>query len=192
MLKFKHFLIGREFTWITDCSGLMHFFKGDYEATHTIQRWKLELLRFDFTIVHRPAKMLTECDMLSRYNTWTSQWRKDHEKRQQEEEEQENTTTTPIALLSVYTEQEQATGMTTYKQWKEEQDRTTQQVERTLPEVIHHLTTTPPIPRTHVNPIITGPKVSKKTPMAAAYNAACTTWIIGAGAETATTAMDTI
>jgi hypothetical protein len=66
MLKFKHHLIGREFTWITDCSGLLKFFETDYEATHTMQRWKLELLRFDFTIVHRPARMLTECDMLYR------------------------------------------------------------------------------------------------------------------------------
>ena len=73
MLKFKRFLIGQEFTWITDCSGLVKFFETDYKATHTIQRWKLELLRFDFTIVHRPGRMLTDCDMLSRYNTWTSE-----------------------------------------------------------------------------------------------------------------------
>jgi hypothetical protein len=62
MLKFKRFLIGREFTWITDCSGLIKFFETDYEATHTIQSWKLELLRFNFTTVHRPARMLTDCD----------------------------------------------------------------------------------------------------------------------------------
>jgi hypothetical protein len=37
MLKFKRFLIGQEFTWITDCSGLVKFFEMDYEATHTIQ-----------------------------------------------------------------------------------------------------------------------------------------------------------
>jgi hypothetical protein len=68
-LKFRRHLMGREFTWITDCSGVKNFFETDYEATHTQQRWKLELLRFDFTIVHRPGRMLTECDMLSRYNT---------------------------------------------------------------------------------------------------------------------------
>ena len=66
MLKFKKFLLGKEFTWITFCSGLKKFFETEYEATHTIQRWKLELLRFDFTIVHRPEKMLTKCNMLSR------------------------------------------------------------------------------------------------------------------------------
>jgi hypothetical protein len=65
MLEFKHHLIGREFTWIMDCSGLLKFFKTEYEATHTMQRWKLELLWFDFTIVHRPARKLTECNMLS-------------------------------------------------------------------------------------------------------------------------------
>jgi hypothetical protein len=88
MLKFKHWLIGREFTWITDCSRLIQFFDSDFEATHTIQRWKLELLRFDFTITHRPAKMLTEYDMLSRYNTWVSAW---------------NTEATPSALAPLST-----------------------------------------------------------------------------------------
>jgi hypothetical protein len=76
-LKFRQHLMGREFTWITDCSGVKNFFETDYEATHTQQRWKLELLRFDFTIVHRPGRMLTECDLISRYNTWTSAWRDD-------------------------------------------------------------------------------------------------------------------
>lgn len=37
MLKFKRFLIGREFTWIMDCSGLVKFFETEYEATLTIQ-----------------------------------------------------------------------------------------------------------------------------------------------------------
>ena len=69
MLKFKRHLLGREFTWITDCSGLIKFFESDYEATHTTHRWKLELLRFDFTTVHCPGRMLTDCDMLSRCDT---------------------------------------------------------------------------------------------------------------------------
>ena len=29
MEKFRHFLYGAEFTWITDCSGLRRFFEGD-------------------------------------------------------------------------------------------------------------------------------------------------------------------
>ena len=43
MLKFKRYLLSREFTWITDCSGLTKFFETDYVATHTIQHWKLKL-----------------------------------------------------------------------------------------------------------------------------------------------------
>jgi hypothetical protein len=35
MLKFKRFLIGQEFTWVTDCSGLLKFFETDHEVTHT-------------------------------------------------------------------------------------------------------------------------------------------------------------
>ena len=77
MLKFKRLLIGQKFTWIPDCSGSVKFFETDYEATHTIRRWKFELLRFDFTIVHRPGRMLTACNILSRYNTWTNEWRKE-------------------------------------------------------------------------------------------------------------------
>ena len=75
MDRFKHWLLGREFTWITDCSGILKFFEMGHEATHTMQRWKMEMLRFNFTIVHRPGKMLAECDLLSRYNIWTDEWR---------------------------------------------------------------------------------------------------------------------
>jgi hypothetical protein len=75
MDKFKHWLLGREFTWITDCSGILKCFKMGHEAIHTIQRWKMEMLRFNFTIVHRPGKMLTECDLLLWYNMWTDEWR---------------------------------------------------------------------------------------------------------------------
>jgi hypothetical protein len=60
MLKFKHHLISREFTWITDCSGLLKFFETDYKATHTMKRFKLKLLQFDFTIVQdRPECSLS-------------------------------------------------------------------------------------------------------------------------------------
>ncbi|CAJ1965610.1 unnamed protein product [Cylindrotheca closterium] len=79
MKKFRQWLIGKEFTWITDCSGLTKFFEGEYDITHTLQLWKLELLAFIFTIVHRPAKMLTECDLLSRYEGILSTWRNTEE-----------------------------------------------------------------------------------------------------------------
>ena len=73
--KFRPFLFGREFTWLTDCSGLRKFFEGDDIPTHMIQRWRMQLLRYDFTIVHRPGRMMFECDLLSRYNQETQKWR---------------------------------------------------------------------------------------------------------------------
>ena len=75
--KFRPWLFGREFTWLTDCSGLKKFFLGDDIPTHMIQRWRMQLLRYDFTIGHRPGRMMFECDLLSRYNTWTQKWRDD-------------------------------------------------------------------------------------------------------------------
>jgi RNase H-like domain found in reverse transcriptase/Integrase zinc binding domain/Reverse transcriptase (RNA-dependent DNA polymerase) len=78
--KFRPYLFGREFTWLTDCSGLRKFFEGDDVPTHMIQRWRMQLLRYDFTIVHRPGRMMFECDMLSRYNQTTQHWRDNAEK----------------------------------------------------------------------------------------------------------------
>ena len=72
--RWKRYLLGRVFTWLSDCSGLKRFFDGDDHPTHTIQRWRAELLQYVFTLEHRPAEMLTECDVLSRYNMATSEW----------------------------------------------------------------------------------------------------------------------
>ncbi len=157
MLKFKRYLIGQEFTWITDCSGLLKFFETDYEATHTIQRWKLELLRFNFTIVHRPGKMLTDCDMLSRYNTWTNEWRKEETTGNWIDKHQDNKAI-PATLLAMMKTDEADNG-------------------------------SPPIPRTHVNPKVVGANIVNRTLLASTCDRARTLWIIGTGAETATTAM---
>mmetsp|Transcript_13167 Transcript_13167/g.31418 ORF Transcript_13167/g.31418 Transcript_13167/m.31418 type:complete len:1848 (-) Transcript_13167:281-5824(-) len=91
MRKFRQWLVGREFTWISDCSGLTKFFEGTSDITHTIQRWRLELLSLNFTIVHRPARMLVECDLMSRYQGIVESWR----------EQQDSThTTSPIVAAS--------------------------------------------------------------------------------------------
>ena len=87
--KFRPYLFGREFTWLTDCSGLRKFFEGDEVPTHMVQRWRMQLLRYDFTIVHRPGRMMFECDMLSRYNMETEAWRDETE-----EPNKKDTTTT--------------------------------------------------------------------------------------------------
>jgi hypothetical protein len=68
MKKFRRFLFGKPFTWISDCSSLRQFFETKDLPTHVHQRWKYNMLRYQFTIVHCPARMLTDCDMLSRYN----------------------------------------------------------------------------------------------------------------------------
>jgi hypothetical protein len=73
MDKFRFYLFGTEFTWICDCSGLINFFETNELPTHQAQRWKLFMLRFDFTIVHRPDRMMKDVDMLSRYNNWVKE-----------------------------------------------------------------------------------------------------------------------
>jgi hypothetical protein len=80
--KWRKHLFGKEFTWLTDCNGLKQFFNDSTElANHMLQRWRVELLLYNFTIEHRPAAMLTECDMLSRYNQGTENWSKDNTKK---------------------------------------------------------------------------------------------------------------
>lgn len=73
--KHQRHLFGREFTWMTDCNGLRQFFEGTDVPTHSHQRMRQRLLRFMFTIVHRPARFLIECDALTRYNRTTEKWR---------------------------------------------------------------------------------------------------------------------
>ena len=76
MAKSRKLIIGRPFIWLTDCSGLKRFFEtADDVPTHMIQRWRAELLMFDFRLEHRPAALMKECDMLSRYNKHTAEWR---------------------------------------------------------------------------------------------------------------------
>jgi hypothetical protein len=186
-LKFKHHFIGREFTWITDCSGLLKFFKTDYEATHTMQRWKLELLRFDFTIVHRPAQMLTECDMLSQYNTWTEAWRN-----------KKDDDITSKTLFSLYTQAESDTGSTTYGRWCDEKNRketekgtgqTKPHFTRDLYELTKTLTEETPVPVSHVSPKVIGQCFQNKTAMAEVCDRSRTIWVLDSRAQTATKAM---
>ena len=73
--KFQRYLLGPEFTWMTDCSGLTKFLDSPDLPTHATQRWRQFLLRFAFTVVHRPDRMMKEVDTLSRYNQATATWR---------------------------------------------------------------------------------------------------------------------
>ena len=36
--------------------------------TYIVQRWRLQILRCDFTISNRPDRVMVEIDLLSRYN----------------------------------------------------------------------------------------------------------------------------
>ena len=77
--KWRKHLLGAEITWIADSQGLKGFFKDNpdklHAATHVLQRWRAALLMYHFVIEHRPARMLADCDALSRYNTMTTKWR---------------------------------------------------------------------------------------------------------------------
>ena len=77
--KWRKHLLGAEFTWIADSQGLKGFFEDDpdklHAATHVLQRWRAALLMYHFVVEHRPARMLADCDALSRYNTMTTKWR---------------------------------------------------------------------------------------------------------------------
>jgi hypothetical protein len=142
---------------ITDGSGLTKFFETDHKVTHTIQCWKLELLRLDFSIVHRPGQMLIGCDMLSRCNAWTSEWRTQQEAQEAHElESNPPNTKLPNSLFAIIrTDLEQARRP-------------------------------PSTPMTHVNPKVTGNKTVNRTLLAKTCDRARTLWIIGQGSETAT------
>ncbi len=70
--KCHRYLMGTEFLLLGDCSGLSKFFDpqpGDeISPNHQLSRWRAELLCYNFRFEHRPARMMTECDALSRYN----------------------------------------------------------------------------------------------------------------------------
>ena len=66
--KLRRYLWYRPFDWQTDCSGILQFWSMDLMPKHQHQRWKIDMLRFDFNAVHRPEYMLYECNLLSRYN----------------------------------------------------------------------------------------------------------------------------
>ena len=98
--KCKRHLFGKDLTWMTDCNGLRQFFEGEDVPTHMHQRMRQRLLRFSFTIAHRPAKFMIECDVLTRYNNITSTWRPTTPT---------DPTTTPIATTNQPVEPEKGT-----------------------------------------------------------------------------------
>jgi hypothetical protein len=73
--KWKQYLWYSASKWITDCSGNSKYGAADLMPTHQQQRWKMDMMRFDITFCHRPERMLSECNLLTRYNLYTAAWR---------------------------------------------------------------------------------------------------------------------
>ena len=65
--KFINYLWGSEFMVLSDCSGLQKFFESEANVPHVVHRWLAKLLQYRFVIWDRPARMMWECDILSRY-----------------------------------------------------------------------------------------------------------------------------
>jgi hypothetical protein len=75
MEKFRVYLWNKEFTWITDCSGITKFYDMELMPTHQVQRWKVDMLRYNSKTVHRPERMLCECNLLTQYNLYADELR---------------------------------------------------------------------------------------------------------------------
>jgi hypothetical protein len=114
--KNRYFLFGWRFTWITDCSGLKKFFEGKDLPSHMMQRWRMQLLRYDFTIVHRSARFMKETDVLSRYNNWCQEWRKETDQDAQQKQDDPTTPqkpTTNTFMIRLMEEDPQEQGFLT-------------------------------------------------------------------------------
>ena len=72
--KYKY-LWFKPFDWMTDCIGITKFRDIDLIPTHQCQRWKMDMLRYNFTAIHRPENMLFVCNLLSWYNLHASKLR---------------------------------------------------------------------------------------------------------------------
>ena len=67
--KWRHLLIGRHFTLVTDQKSVSFMFDAKHSSkikNEKILRWRLELSSFSYTVLHRPGKQNTGPDALSR------------------------------------------------------------------------------------------------------------------------------
>ena len=61
----RRFLWGSHFWWLCDCSAMTEILEYDGPIA-MICRWAQELLGYNFTVVHRPSRMMIDVDALSR------------------------------------------------------------------------------------------------------------------------------
>ena len=69
--KWRHFLLGRDFTLITDQRSVSFMFDGSHSSkikNEKIARWRLELMPYRYTIIYRAGKLNAAADALSRAN----------------------------------------------------------------------------------------------------------------------------
>ncbi len=99
--KFRRYLYGGYFAVLCDCSGLKQFLEGESPVHHTINRWRAELLAYHFEIHHRPARMMYECDLLTRYNRKTQEWR--DAQAQEEAAQKDQAATLPLQAQATVT-----------------------------------------------------------------------------------------
>jgi hypothetical protein len=63
--KFQHYLFGRAFTLVCDNSALQYLNNGK-NANSTLARYAMQLAQFDFKVKHKPGKLHTNADGLTR------------------------------------------------------------------------------------------------------------------------------
>ncbi len=73
MEKWRSYLVGTQYTWLTDCP------ESSEVTRYMVPWWQHQLLWYDTTICARPERMLWEVDTWTRYNLWTSSWRSETE-----------------------------------------------------------------------------------------------------------------
>ena len=61
----KNYLWGTHFYWLCDCNSVKEIL--NYNGSiHMLNRWAMELLGYNFAILHRPSRMMTDVDALTR------------------------------------------------------------------------------------------------------------------------------
>lgn len=63
--QLRQYLWGSHFYWVCDCSAVKEILECD-GPIHQLRRWSQELMGYDFTVVHCPARLMRDVDALSR------------------------------------------------------------------------------------------------------------------------------